>query len=47
MTENKATKMADKMSRETGKACKVIHIGNGRYAAVIVGSNLHRASLSH
>jgi hypothetical protein len=47
MTENKANKMADKMSRETGKACKVIHIGNGRYAAVIVGSNLHRASLSH
>jgi hypothetical protein len=47
MTENKANKMADKMSRETGKACKVVHIGNNRYAAVIVGSNLHRASLAH
>jgi hypothetical protein len=46
-TEAKATKCAERMSRETGKACKVIHIGNGRYAAVIVGSNLHRASLSH
>jgi hypothetical protein len=47
MTENKANKMADQMSRETGKACKVIHIGNNQYTAVIVGSNLHRASLSH
>ena len=47
MTENKATKMADKMSRETGKACKVIHLGGGKYGAVIVGSNLHRASLGH
>jgi hypothetical protein len=47
MTETKALKVADKMSRETGKACKVIHIGNNRYAAVIVGSNCHRASLAH
>lgn len=47
MTETKANKMADKMARETGKACKVIHIGNDRYAAVIVGSSLHRQSLAH
>jgi hypothetical protein len=47
MTESKAMKAADKMSRETGMACKVVHIGNNRYAAVIVGSSLHRASLAH
>jgi hypothetical protein len=47
MTENKANKMADKMSRETGKACKVIHIGNGRYTAVIVGSTRHLQSVGH
>ena len=47
MTEAKATKMADQMSRKTGKPCKVIHIGGGRYSAVIVGSNLHRQSVKH
>jgi hypothetical protein len=47
MTENKANKMADKMSRETGMACKVIHIGAGQYQAVIVGSTRHLQSVGH
>ena len=46
-TEAKANKMADKMSRETGKACKVIHIGNNKYTAVIVGSTRHLQSVGH
>jgi hypothetical protein len=47
MTENKANKMADKMSRETGMACKVIHLGNNKYTAVIVGSTRHLQSVGH
>jgi hypothetical protein len=47
MTEAKATKCAERMSRETGMACKVIHLGAGQYQAVIVGSTKHRQSLAH
>jgi hypothetical protein len=46
-TEAKATKAAEIMSRETGKACKVIHLGSGQYQAVIVGSTRHRQSVGH
>jgi hypothetical protein len=46
-TEAKATKAAEIMSRETGKACKVIHIGAGQYQAVIVGSTRHLQSVGH
>jgi hypothetical protein len=46
-TEAKATKCAERMSRETGKACKVIHIGNNKYTAVIVGSTRHLQSVGH
>ena len=47
MSEAKATKCAERMSRETGKACKVIHLGDNRYQAVIIGSTKHRQSLGH
>jgi hypothetical protein len=47
MTAAKATREADKMSRETGKASKVIHTGNGHYMAVIIGSAQHITSASH
>jgi hypothetical protein len=46
-TEAKATKAAEIMSRETGKACKVIHLGNNKYTAVIVGSTRHLQSVGH
>jgi hypothetical protein len=47
MTEAKATKCAERLSRETGKACKVIHLGGDKYQAVIVGSTKHRQSVAH
>jgi hypothetical protein len=47
MTEAKATKCAERMSRETGKACKVIHLGDQKFQAVIVGSTKHRQSVGH
>jgi hypothetical protein len=47
MSEAKATKAAEIMSRETGKACKVIHLGNNKYTAVIVGSTRHLQSVGH
>jgi hypothetical protein len=47
MSEAKATKCADKMSRETGMACKVIHLGDQKFQAVIVGSTKHRQSVGH
>ena len=46
-TEAKATKAAEIMSRETGKACKVIYLGAGQYQAVIVGSTRHLQSVGH
>jgi hypothetical protein len=47
MSEAKATKCADKMSRETGMVCKVIHLGDQKFQAVIVGSTKHRQSVGH
>jgi hypothetical protein len=47
MTEATATKCAERMSRETGKACKVIHLGDQKFQAVIVGSTKHRQSVGH
>ena len=47
MTETQATRAMKKMEKETKQACKVIHIGNGKYTAVIIGSNQHIASLKH
>lgn len=47
MTETQAQKQASKMSRETGKACKVIHIGNNNYRAVVIGSPEHVMSVKH
>ena len=47
MTESQANRVANRLSRETGKACKVIHLGNDKYQAVIVGSTKHRQSVGH
>ena len=47
MTETQASREADKMSRETGMACKVIHLGGNKFQAVIVGSTRHRQSQPH
>ena len=47
MTEAQANRVANRLSRETGKACKVIHLGNDKYTAVIVGSTRHTLSQPH
>ena len=47
MTETQAQREAARISRETGLATKVIHVGSNCYQAVIVGSTMHRISQPH